>query len=297
MTVYTLSTLANAVAGDKPAKLAVLGFPVTHSASPKMHQPALDQAGHHCCYIALEIEPQQIGTAFTQLQDLGFIGCNITVPHKFEALAACTQIDQAARDLGAVNTVGFENNKIMGTNTDGYGFEKAIQDAFGIKLRNQRVLIVGAGGGAGGAIAAHCVRQGVNRLVLVNRTLSKLESLAKRLQKLDPRKDLEISVLSSTNFAEIEKLSNTMNLLVNTSSLGLKPDDPSPLDSTCFNSDQYVFDTIYQPSQTHFLKVAADAGCRTANGAGMLLHQGVKAFQFWFPNSEPEKAMRLGLGL
>ena len=297
MTVYRLSDLESRDVLDaghaKPARIAVIGHPVGHSASPRMHQPALDEAGIDARYIALEVEPGQVAEAFKRMRELGFIGCNVTVPHKFDALAACDEIDDAARVLGAVNTVRFDADATRGSNTDGYGFEHAVKEALNFNLLDKAVLIVGAGGGAGGAIAAHCVRSKVRRLILVNRTLSKIESLAERLSF----GETEIITLPSDAFENTEnlELAHAADLLVNTASLGLKQDDPSPLPEACFSSKHFVFDTIYQPPRTSFIRAGEAAGAKTANGAGMLLHQGVRAFEIWFPGSTPTEAMRRGL--
>lgn len=306
MSPFTLDHLSSRCQLDaghaKPARLAVIGHPVGHSASPKMHQAALDQLGIDARYIALEIEPGQVTEAFSRMRQLGFIGCNVTVPHKFDALAACTEIDDAARDLGAVNTVRFDGEGIHGSNTDGYGFEQAVNEAFQLPLAAQNVLITGAGGGAGGAIAAHCARSGVKRLVLINRTLSKIEALAERLRQMGS----EVITLAAqaatpeqidSHHQQLLQLAQSSTLLVNTASLGLKEDDPSPLPSDAFSSSHCVFDTIYQPPLTAFLRAAQAAGANAANGSNMLLHQGVRAFQIWFPGTEPTAAMRVGLGL
>jgi shikimate dehydrogenase len=277
----------------KPARLAVIGFPVAHSASPRMHQPALDEAGINARYIALEVEPGKVAEAFRRMRELDFIGCNVTVPHKFDAMAACDEVDAEARDLGAVNTVRFEADAIRGSNTDGYGFEHAVNEALDFDLAGKTVLIVGAGGGAGGAIAAHCTRAGVARLILINRTLSKIESLAKRLTA----SETEVVTLAADAMSDAAHvdLAHSADLLVNTASLGLKEDDPSPLPECCFTSSHRVFDTIYEPPRTSFIRAAEAAGARTANGAGMLLHQGVRAFETWFPGSRPTEAMRHAL--
>jgi len=296
MPVHTLDTIAGACAGPKPARLAVIGHPVAHSASPRMHQPALDEAGIDVSYVALEAPPGRVAEAFERLQTLGFLGCNVTVPHKFDALAACDEIDDTARALGAVNTVSFRDGHTRGTNTDGGGFERAIDEAFELELRGRHVLVVGAGGGAGSAIARHCARAGVARLLLVNRTAAKIEALAAELRPRHPQ--LEIETLASSQLEEPahQARARAAELLVNASSLGLAADDPSPLPAACFTPDQAVFDSIYQPPRTRFLELAAAAGARTANGRAMLLHQGVLAFLTWFPGTTPLAAMRRGLG-
>jgi shikimate dehydrogenase len=275
-----------------PARLAVIGQPVAHSLSPRMHQPALDQAGIAARYIMVEVPPGQVADAFARMRALGFIGCNVTVPHKFEALAACGAVDPAAAEMGAVNTVRFEPGVTRGFNTDGYGFEEAVRETLGLGLPGSALLIAGAGGGAGGAIAVHAARAGVARLVLANRSRGKIEDLAERIRALRPDLPVEVAALDDPR---LPALAQAADLLVNTSSLGLKEDDPSPLPAACFRPGQAAYDTIYRPG-TAFQQAAAAAGARVGTGREMLLHQGAQAFRLWFPGSDPVAAMRRGLG-
>lgn len=256
-----------------------------------MHQPALDEAGINARYIKLEVEPGRVAEAFARMQDLGFIGCNVTVPHKFEALKACDEVAPGAGEMGVVNTVRFDEGTTRGFNTDGYGFEEAVRETLGLALEGASVLILGAGGGAGGAIAAHCAGAGVAKLVLANRSLEKIEELASRLRGAHGQ--LEI-VTAGLGDPALPGLAAAADLIVNTSSLGLKEGDPSPIPASCFTAGHAVYDTIYRPG-TAFQEAARRAGARVGTGQAMLLHQGVKAFQIWFPGSTPMAAMRRGL--
>ena len=294
--VYTLDDLTDRAILDagssSPARLAVLGWPIAHSASPRMHQPALDANRIDARYIRLEVEPRNIPEAFAKMQTLGFIGCNVTVPHKLDAMANCTEVSPAAKALGAVNTVVFDGDIIRGFNTDGPGFQSAIADDFGADLKGLKVAIAGAGGGAGQAIATQCVMAGVAKMVLINRTVEKLGPLAARLREIGS--ESEIITLS---FEDITLADHCLDcdLIVNTSSLGLKAGDPSVLDRCCLNSGHLVYDTIYQPPVTPLLALAQEIGCRTSNGLSMLIHQGALAFQHWFPGTSPLEAMRKAL--
>ena len=297
--VYTLDDLNSRktldAGADKPALLAVLGWPVTHSASPRMHQPALDAQGINARYIRLEVEPGQVAEAFTRMRALGFIGCNVTVPHKLDAMAACDEVHSKARLLGAVNTVSFDKDATRGFNTDGPGFARAIEDDFGVPLASLNVAIAGAGGGAGQAIATQCVLSGVGKLVLVNRSIAKLGPLAGRLTELGSATQITTLPFDAASLADQCRL---CDLIVNTSSVGLKAGDPSILSVACLKPEHLVYDTIYQPPVTPLLALANDIGCRTSNGLSMLLHQGALAFQHWFPAADPKvvlAAMREGL--
>ena len=294
--VYRLEDLVSRdvldAGADKPAKLAVLGYPIAHSASPRMHQPALDAEGIDARYIRLEVEPGNIPEAFARMKALGFIGCNVTVPHKLEAMAACDEVHPDARALGAVNTVRFDADATRGFNTDGPGFANAIEDDFGVPLGSLTVAIAGAGGGAGQAIATQCVLLGVERLVLANRSVEKLEALAERLGELGGRTELSTFPLAS---AALMAACKDCDLIVNTSSVGLKEGDPSILTADCLRAGHLVYDTIYQPPVTPLLAMASALGCRTANGKSMLLHQGALAFQHWFPGTHPLAVMKAAL--
>lgn len=295
--VYTLEDLVSRdlldAGADKPARLAVIGQPIAHSASPRMHQAAMDAVGIAARYIRLEVEPGQVAQAFARMRALGFIGCNATVPHKVDAMVACDEVHPDARMLGAVNTVRFDTDATRGYNTDGPGFERAVEEEFGVRFGSLKVCIVGAGGGAGGAIATQACLSGVRELVLVNRTVAKVEILAKRLEESFPDTGIVISALDDP-FLMDRCLG--CDLIVNTSSVGLKAGDPSILHADCLKSSHLVYDTIYQPAVTPLLALAIHEGSRTANGFSMLIQQGALAFQHWFPGKEPLAVMKKAMG-
>jgi shikimate dehydrogenase len=294
--VYTLADLRSRElldeGADKPARLAVIGYPVAHSASPGMHHPALNAAGINARYIRLEIEPGQVAEAFDRMKLLGFLGCNVTVPHKLDAMAACDEVHPDARVLGAVNTIRFDGEMVRGFNTDGPGFERAVEDDFRTNFASLSVAIIGAGGGAGGAIATQACLSGVRRLLLVNRSLEKLGPLVERLVAIRP--DIEITAISLDD-PSLAGLCLESDLVVNTSSVGLKPGDPAILHEGCLRKGHLVYDTIYQPAVTPLLALANEMGCRTANGLSMLIHQGALAFQHWFPGADPLAVMKRAL--
>jgi shikimate dehydrogenase len=295
--VYQMEQLASRSELDrgftKPALLSVIGAPVAHSASPSMHQPALDAIGVNGRYIKLEVPVGRVAEALQKLADLGFHGANITVPHKFAALDACHEVDTAAQQIGAVNTVRFRDGEIHGWNTDGPGFAAAIREEFDVSLQGKRVMIVGAGGGAGQAIATQCAMSEVSWLVLANRTLEKVLILRDSLCKRYPKLRCECLKLDDDQLAGVAR---QCQLLVNTSSLGLRADDDAPIGVECFNEHQMVYDTIYKPPLTAFLRHGLMNKASVANGFSMLLHQGVLAFDLWYPGLAPLEIMRKGLG-
>jgi shikimate dehydrogenase len=293
--VYTLEDLTSHglldAGASKPARLAVIGHPVAHSASPQMHQPALDAAGIDARYIRLDIEPGEVGEAFARMRALGFIGCNVTVPHKLEAMEHC-EVHPDAVALGAVNTIRFDSDLNRGFNTDGPGFARAIEDDFNVPFAALKVAIIGAGGGAGQAIATQGCLSGIGKLVVVNRTAAKLAPLVEKLRLISPRTEIIELSFDDPSLAE-QCLS--CDLIVNTSSVGLKEGDPSILPAACLKKEHLVYDTIYKPPVTPLLAVAEGLGCRTANGLSMLINQGALAFQHWFPGTDPLPVMKRSL--
>ncbi len=295
--VYTIGDLVSREVHDagaaKGARLAVIGHPIAHSASPPMHQAALDAAGIDARYIRLDIEPGQVGEAFARMRALGFIGCNVTVPHKLDAMAACDEVHPDAQALGAVNTIRFDEDATRGFNTDGPGFARAIEDDFHAPLASLKVAVVGAGGGAGQAIATQGCLSGIAKLVVVNRTVAKLGPLVARVRLLSPQTEI---VALSFDDPSLADHCLSCDLIVNTSSVGLKSGDPPIVPVACLKKEHLVYDTIYQPAVTPLLAMANTLGCRTANGVSMLLNQGALAFQLWFPGTTPLPTMRVALG-
>lgn len=280
--------------GDPPPRVAVIGHPVGHSLSPAMHQPALDARGLAIRYVRVDVPPGSVADAFRAMHELGFAGCNVTVPHKGEALEACHEVDPFARLVGAVNTVIFRPAGIEGANTDGPGLAAAVEEAFGRPLAAHRVAILGAGGGAGRAAAMQCALAGCPALTLVNRTAAKAEAVAADILGATDLLDIGIAALGDAT--EVRDALAPCNLLINATSLGLKEGDPSPVHPAALHPGLAVYDMIYQPPVTPLLAAARAAGCRTANGLSMLVHQGALSFIRWFGGTPPIEAMRRGVG-
>lgn len=301
--VYQISDLSSReeldAGAETPARLAVIGHPVSHSLSPAMHQAALDAQGKDMRYIRLEVESGQVSEAIKRMQDLDFIGCNVTVPHKFEVIDCCNELSEDARAIGAVNTLIF-GEQTLGHNTDAPGLVRAIREDFSIDLADLKVMIVGVGGGAGRAVATQCARIGCGQIWLVNRTLEKAEQLMDELENLgNELHHLEgpgerFTAIAPDDPAIIEA-AGSAELIINATSLGLRSIDRKPLPSGCIQPHHLVYDMIYNPAQTTLLGHAKSVGARTANGLSMLLHQGALAYECWFPGETPVEHMRKGL--
>ena len=291
--VYTLADLRDwpaATAGcGLRLRLAVLGDPVAHSASPPMQNAALAAAGVQVRYTRLHVRPDELAEALHLLRPAGFIGVNLTIPHKVAALGMLDRVDPHAAELGAVNTVRVEaDGSLRGFNTDGPGFSRAVAAEFGLSLRGARVVILGAGGGAGRALATQCTLEGCGHLVLVNRTFEKARLLALTLET-----HADVVAVPWEGSALSDAL-REVDLVVNTSSLGLRVDDPSPLPAERLPPGLRVFDTVYRADGTLTALLAAARAARApaADGRSLLLHQGALAFEHWFGQPARLTAMR-----
>jgi shikimate dehydrogenase len=261
---------------------AVLGSPIRHSASPAMHNAAFAALGLNWRYLAFEVDPKNLRAAIGGARAMGFAGLNLTVPHKLLAVDMVDELDASAKTWGAVNTIKFENGRAIGFNTDADGLANSLREDLAVELRGAKVLLLGAGG-AGRTAALKLAAENVAELFLVNRTASKAEEIAGEIKKQFP------SVKISVGYPKAN-----VDLLLNATSLGLKSEDGSPLDEKQFSLKQTraVYDMIYKPAETKLLADAKAAGCKTANGIGMLVGQGAKAFEIWTGQPAPVAVMR-----
>jgi shikimate dehydrogenase len=284
---------------DPPIRLGVLGDPVAHSFSPEMQNAALRACEINAQYARFHIRPSELRSALRFLRNLDFAGMNLTVPHKIAGFGQIDEADESASRIGAVNTIRVRDKKLVGSNTDGEGFLRAVRSEFSVDLRDLRVLVIGAGGGTGRAIAWQCALENCERLVLVNRTLEKANALAERLRSFF----MEARVLGPAARLEVVAWEESLmrmqlgdiDLIVNATPLGMNPSDPAPIPGRLIAPHHMVFDCIYGPSKTALLRAAEQAGARSANGISMLLHQGALSFSIWFDREPPIDAMRKGL--
>jgi shikimate dehydrogenase len=284
---------------------AVYGFPIRHSASPAMHNAAFAALGLDWRYVAFEVDPRDLRAAITGAKAMRFAGLNLTVPHKQMALEMVDELDASAKMWGAVNTVRFEGLtekgrwvplhhfeksppveiRTQGFNTDAGAIVTALREDLKIELRGKKVLLLGLGG-AGRTGALKLASEKVSELFLVNRTLSKVNEIMREIVREFP------SVHVASGYPK-----TNVDLVINATSLGLKAGDALPFDEEQFSLRQTrtVYDMIYRPAETKLLKAAKKAGCKTANGLGMLLHQGAAAFEIWTGKPAPLSVMRQAL--
>ncbi len=301
--VLTLADLENATAqpSDAAVRLAVFGHPVAHALSPRMQNAALEHCGLKMRYASFDIAAGELERALRLLPSRGFIGANVTIPHKIAGATFVDELDPFARRVGAINAIRVDGERLIGFNTDGPGFARAIRSEFAVDLRDLRVLVFGAGGGAGRSIAFQCAIEACERLLLVNRTHEKAQQLAAELKPYfaDVRVAGPVSRLEAVRWDEQALRAQIANcdLVVNASSLGMRRLDPSPLSDAALAPHLLVYDTVYAAGNTALLAAAAEAGARGANGLSMLLHQGALAFESWFERDAPLEVMRAALSL
>ncbi len=276
-----------------PGRLAVIGDPVAHSLSPEMHNPAIRALGVEAQYVRLHSRPDEFAAALPKLSALGFLGCNCTIPHKFMALEAVDEVHPAARRIGAVNTLIFRpDGTIYGRNSDAPGFLRTVREEFGREVCDLRILVTGAGGGAGAAVATVCAMEGCRALMLTNRTPEKAEQTAAGLADLPGGPVTRVVPFTPEAMADVLP---QVDLIVNCTSLGMKSGDPEVVPHGLLEPRHLVFDMVYQPLIPPLVAAARAAGARSVNGIPMLLWQGVYSFEWWFGAEAPVEAMRAGL--
>lgn len=246
----------------------------------------------------IEIKPEELPEAVAAMKKLPLRGWNVTLPHKWAMLDLVDEPRESARALGAVNTVLNEDNRLIGWNTDGEGWKRAIREQFYLDIRDLRILIIGAGG-AGAALARQAALERCQRLVIANRTLETAEILVRELSaSFDNDRllgaDAPVKAIACESKAFEHEL-DTIDLIVNATSVGLRPSDPSVLPAHLIQPHHCVYDTIYRAKPTRLIEHARQSGARAADGISMLLHQGAISFELWTGEDAPLEVMRQAL--
>lgn len=262
---------------------AVIGNPIAHSLSPAMHQRGYQAIGLEADYLRLKVETNDLPQAIQGLKALGFSGWNVTIPYKEQIMPFLDELTPEALRAGAVNTVKVENGRLIGHNTDGKGFVRSLEEICPLK-KGMQVVLLGAGGAAKG-IAMALIPYNV-KIIILNRTYERAEQLAAWVNQQGGEATAEAWGAGSWL--------KTADVVVQTTSVGLKQDQ-YPFSLKGITPQTVVVDIIFNPWETLFLKEARELGCRTLNGAGMLLYQGALAWEFWLGGQAPVEAMKKGL--
>lgn len=255
--------------------MGIIGHPVAHSLSPTMHNAAFAEDGKNFAYLAMDVRPEKLRAAVDGLRALGFVGFNVTMPHKEKIIPILDSMDEVARISGAVNTVVELEGSLHGLNTDGGGFVEACAES-GVDFSGKRVLILGAGGAAA-AVGAAILGESPGRVVLANRTHERAEELATKLSVVDEAVEVTASPLEDG----VEKMAE-VDVIVNTTYLGMKDGDPSPVPDEFLKPEVVICDAVYRRGpDTELIRRAIERGARVVSGDRMLLYQGVQAQRIW----------------
>jgi shikimate dehydrogenase len=273
--------------------LGIIGHPVAHSLSPLMQNAALAALGLDYVYVPFPVEPQNLAEAVNGLRALGVHGFNVTIPHKTAIIPLLDRVSAEAELSGAVNTVRRENGLFVGYNTDGTGFIQSLKDDLGFNPDGATVLILGAGGAARGGVAALC-RAGVARIIVANRTKEKGEALIGSFSGQFAHIKFALCSLEAEALARYLR---DINLIVNTTSVGMNGSSFDGLDLDALAPDSRVYDMVYSPPETPLLVAARGRNLTCANGLGMLASQGEAAFSLWTGMEPPGGLMKLKLSI
>jgi shikimate dehydrogenase len=266
--------------------LAVIGDPIQHSMSPKMHNAALRELGLDYVYVAYHVRPETLGDAVRGFRALNVRGINVTIPHKVEIIPHLDEVDETAAHIGAINTILNDNGVLRAKNTDGEGALKSLTDA-GFDPTGKKVVVLGAGGAA--RAICYYLAQKVASMLLLDVIPANATTLAASLQSTYGIQAAGLPLddnLLRTQLADAD-------LLVNCSPIGMHPRvDETPVPKAALHPGLFVFDIIYNPLETRLLREANELGCVTLSGLDMFVNQGLLAFEWWTGVTPPKALMQ-----
>lgn len=289
---YTLKDLETTEFSGTP--LAVIGHPIKHSVSPVMHNAALaklretDSRFIDWAYYRFDIAPEDFAQALPLFHQRSFLGLNLTIPHKVQAMDLIHGVSPDAECMGAVNTLVWDELGYDGFNTDGYGLSRGLDLDLGVSLKDANVMLLGSGGAARAA-AVQCVLSGCAQLYVGNRTPERLQDLMAVLGGMPGGERAQTFALS-----ELPRDLPEQGVVVNATSLGLQSGDPAPIDVAQLPAGWKVYDMIYNPAKTALLEQAEARDLPIANGLSMLIHQGAHSLEIWSHSQVDSHAMMTG---
>jgi shikimate dehydrogenase len=254
----------------KTALYGVIGYPISHSMSPEIHNTIFDLRKENRIYLPLSIPPETLKDAMMMLGS-SFKGFNVTIPHKEKIMEYLDEIDEKARWYGAVNTVKVEDGKLIGYNTDGYGFTRSMVEE-GVSLEGKRILLVGSGGAA--RIAGHEILLQGGLLTIANRSSDRSHRLKEVLETNIGAKDIKTM--------DLNHIESGFDCIINATPLGMAPwVEEMPVREEVLKNSPWIFDMVYNPYETKLMRLGKIYGCRVKNGFSMLFYQAVKAQEIW----------------
>lgn len=279
---------------EPPIRAGVIGWPVSHSLSPRLHGFWLETLGISGTYEAIPVEPENLERDIRGLIDRGYAGINATLPHKEALVSLVDRIEPFAKRVGAVNTLVFEGGTIIAGNTDGFGFIENLRQGAGDDDFTGRPAVVLGAGGAARAVIAALQDAGVPEIRLTNRTKARAEELAADLDRPD------FGAIAVVDWSARDEALADAGLVANTSSLGMTGQPPLEVGLDDLPGDALVTDIVYNPLETDLLARAKARGNPVVDGLGMLLHQARPGFESWFgraPTVTPELRAHVLAGL
>ena len=274
----------------KTTNLGVIGYPIGHSLSPIVQNTGIQEAGLDYAYTAMPVEPEHLEEAILGLKALGFRGVNVTIPHKQQVMQYLDKIDEAALQIGAVNTIVNDGGYLTGYNTDYIGFLSAFsQHSF--EPAGKTALVLGAGGAARAVVCGLCQSK-IKHLILAVRNPAKAQELADKFAD-----KTKITLCDWQDTQAMASYLGEADLIVNTTPLGMEPNIQAmpPIDLKLASTQAIVYDIIYTPGETLLLSTAKKLGMRTINGEAMLVGQGAEAFRLWSGHQLNEASMTKAL--
>lgn len=274
--------------------VGLIGYPVAHSRSPQMQNAGFQTLGIDAQYTLWETAPERLAGRVASLRADDMLGANVTIPYKEHVVDLLDECDPLARRIGAVNTIVNQDGRLIGYNTDAPGLLRALAECPGCPFdaRGKSVMVLGTGGAARSAVVA-LSEAGAKRVIIVGRRASAIQALAQQLRSQEAT-----AQISGALFAEAASFLSFTDLVVNATSVGLKPgDDTLLIDVSLLPDRALVMDMIFNVESTTLLRAARARGCCVLNGLSMLLYQGTLAFELWTRRPAPVAVMRVALGL
>ncbi len=272
----------------RTAVYGIFGHPVEHTFSPGMHNAAFAKLAMNACYVPFGVPPERLREAVRAIMPLGLRGVNITVPHKERVIPFLDELAEDARLINAVNTIELRKGRLIGHNTDGRGFLRSLSEETSFRPKGRTILIVGAGGAAR-AVGFSLALAGAGTVLLHDADQAKARRLAAALRRTTA------AAAEAVNADALVFAAGEADCLINATPLGLRRSDPPPLPEKAVRSTHLVCDLVYNPLLTGLLKAARRKGARALPGIGMLLFQGVIAFEIWTGRKAPLPVMRAAL--
>ena len=265
----------------------VFGYPVSHSLSPVFQNAAFEFLGLDYIYIPLEVKPENLKIAVEAIKVFNFAGVNVTIPHKKNIVCLMDEIDDEVEILGVVNTVHNKNGKLKGYITDGKGFVKSLKEEGNFIIKDKIVFVLGAGGSAY-AICGALIREKVGKIYITNRTYEKAIRLKKHLEEKLSFRDVEVIPFEERNKESYWK---NVDLIINTTSVGMKEGDGSLIEEKNLSSVSFIYDIVYN-RKTELIKLAEKLEIPHLDGLSMLVYQGAISFEIWTGRKAPMDVMK-----